>query len=261
MAKPGRGSGQTQWPGRGCGARPRGSLRSAGAAPSAGSGRERALAEWLVLIFLALVVVRRDGGLLLPYERVVGVDGDVRGLGQVLEHFLGFNSSPSRCASAVRHRLDRTEGRSGARKCAGARDLDFGPAGRCRRLGRASLASSTLPRGLGRAAGSEPASGAVERRPAEGQRDRVPRTRAMSVPDRSVRGGTSSVGRVVSRIFDGSSGKSASGQHEWPGFPGGLPEQTPVRCESPGVKPSRPSGAMFLTILDRRVPVYSRLRP
>ncbi|MFG3497558.1 hypothetical protein [Streptomyces sp. NPDC047928] len=45
--------------------------------------------ERLVLILLALLVVRRDGGLHLPDERVVGVDGDVRGLGQVLEHFLG----------------------------------------------------------------------------------------------------------------------------------------------------------------------------
>jgi hypothetical protein len=41
-------------------------------------------------------------------------------------------------------------------------------------------------------------------------------------------------------------------------FPGGLPDQAPVRRKSPGGKPSRPSGAMFLTILDRRVPVYSR---
>ncbi|POX60978.1 hypothetical protein C3492_25195 [Streptomyces sp. Ru62] len=53
----------------------------------------------------------------------------------------------------------------------------------------------------------------------------------MSVPDRSVRGCTSSVCRVVSRTFDGS---SASGQHESLGSPGQLPEQAPARCESPG---------------------------
>lgn len=34
-----------------------------------------------------------------------------------------------------------------------------------------------------------------------------------------------------------------------------------LRRESPCVKPSRPSGAMFLTIHDRRVPVYGRDRP
>ncbi|MGW6395058.1 M4 family metallopeptidase [Streptomyces sp. NPDC055103] len=43
------------------------------------------------------------------------------------------------------------------------------PAARGRTRGRA-----TLPRGLGGAAGSEPTPGAVERRPVDGQRDRVP---------------------------------------------------------------------------------------
>lgn len=46
-------------------------------------------AERLVLVLLPLLVVRCDGGLHLSDERVIGVHGDVRGLSQVLEHFLG----------------------------------------------------------------------------------------------------------------------------------------------------------------------------
>lgn len=46
-------------------------------------------AERLVLVLLPLLVVRCDGGLQLSDERVIGVHGDVRGLSQVLEHFLG----------------------------------------------------------------------------------------------------------------------------------------------------------------------------
>ncbi|KOG07018.1 MULTISPECIES: hypothetical protein [Streptomyces] len=46
-------------------------------------------AEQLVLVLLPLLVVRRDGGLHLPDERHVGADGDIRRLGQFLEHFLG----------------------------------------------------------------------------------------------------------------------------------------------------------------------------
>lgn len=56
----------------------------------------------------------------------------------------------SRRVRAIHGRLDRTEGRSGARKCAGARDMDLGLAGWCRRLDSSLslLASSTLPRSL-----------------------------------------------------------------------------------------------------------------
>lgn len=81
--------------------------------------------------------------------------------------------------------------------------------------GKPSLASSMLSRGLGRATGREPASGAVERRPADGQRGRAPRGGAMSVPGSSVvRGRASAVCSEDSRMPDDSSGKSASGQYE-----------------------------------------------
>ncbi|MGW0819305.1 TetR/AcrR family transcriptional regulator [Streptomyces viridiviolaceus] len=73
----------------------------------------------------------------------------------------------------------------------------------------------------------------------------------MSLPDNSVRGRTSSVCRVVSRMFDGSSGKSAFGQHESPGVPGGLPEQASVSARKPGWDPYRLTGAMFFTNIGR----------
>lgn len=46
--------------------------------------------------------------------------------------------------------------------------------------------------------------------------------------------------RGVSRMSDGSSGKSASGQHESPRVPGRSSQQAPVRRESSGGKPSQP---------------------
>lgn len=108
-------------------------------------------AERLVLVLLPLLVIHRDGGLHLPDERVVGVDGDVRGLGQVLEYFLGRlqQLSFTVCEGGSPSGWTVRKGGAAHASAQGRVTWTSARASRHRRLGPASLASFARPGGLG----------------------------------------------------------------------------------------------------------------